>query len=154
MVSGPDKDKPQVRSGKVRHEPGGRAIWEWAIESGRHAIDSTSRLLKKLDITSLRVLGDDEKPWKDEGGGTAGRDPPAKPEETKPVIPTFGGPRENDPLGQQRKSFNPYDSRSPTGRGAAPPSRPAAAPRPRITQPVRPAKKPGVFARMFGKGRK
>jgi hypothetical protein len=153
-VSGPDKDKEQVRSGRVRHEPGGRAIWEWAIDSGRHALDSTSRLLKKLDITSLRVLGDDEKPWKKDDADAARTEPPAKAEESKPAVPTFGGPRENDPLGQQRKSFNPYDNRSPSGRGAAPPSRPGAPPRPRITQPVRPEKKPGLFGRMFGRDKK
>jgi hypothetical protein len=152
-VSGPEKDKPPARSGKVRHEPGGRAIWEWAIDSGKHALDSTSRLLKKLDISSLRILGDDEKPWnKDEPAAT---DPgQARQQDGKSPVPTFGGPREDDALANQRKSFNPYDSRTPARRGAAPTSRPAAPPKPRITQPVQPAKKPGLFGRLFGQGRK
>jgi len=29
----------------VKHDAGGRAIWEWAAETGRNALDSTSRLL-------------------------------------------------------------------------------------------------------------
>lgn len=150
-VSGRDKDKPPARSGHVRHEPGGRAIWEWAIDSGKHALDSTSRLLKKLDITSLRILGDDEKPWKkDEPTSTD----PGQPQDGQRPAPTFGGPRENDPLANQRKSFNPYDSRTPSGRSAPPSSRPAAPPKPRITQPAPPAKKPGLFGRLFGQDRK
>jgi hypothetical protein len=149
LVSGPDKDKPPVRTGQVRHDAGGRAIWEWAIESGKHALDSTSRLLKKLDITSLRVLGEDEKPWKKDE--PAAPDPAQQePQAGKRPVPTFGGPREDDPLGNQRKSFNPYDSRTPTGRGAMAPAKPATPPRPRITQPARPAKKPGLLGRLFG----
>lgn len=152
-MSGPDKDKRPVRSGQVRHEPGGRAIWEWAIDSGKHALDSTSRLLKKLDITSLRILGDDEKPWKKDE--VSAPDPAqSQPQDGKRPVPTFGGPREDDPLVNQRKSFNPYDSRTPTGRGGGTSSKPAATPRPRITQPVRPEKKPGLLGRLFGQDRK
>jgi hypothetical protein len=150
-VAGSDKDKEPVRSGRVRHEPGGRAIWEWAIDSGRHAIDSTSRLLKKLDLTSLRVLGDDEKPWKKDDAATGDSGRAARQDEGTRPVPTFGGEREKDPLAQQRKSFNPYDTRTPTGRGATPSARPATPPRPRITQPVRPAKKPGLLGRLFGR---
>jgi hypothetical protein len=150
-VSGQDEGKKPVRSGQVRHDKGGRAIWEWAVDSGRHAIDSTSRLLKKLDLTSLRLLGDDEKPWDE----TTQQQPrvesrPAAEEPKKPV-PTFGGPRESDPLQGRKQSFNPYDSRSPTGRGAAPSPRPATPPRPRVTQPVKPAAKPGLLGKLFGR---
>jgi hypothetical protein len=153
-VSGPEEDKRPARSGQVRHDSGGRAIWEWAIDSGRHAIDSTSRLLKKLDLTSLRLVGDDEKPWKKDGQPPAGQQQAGQAPEDRRQVPTFGGEREHDPFGDQRKSFNPYDSRTPTGRGAAAPPRPAAPPKPRITQPVRPAKKPGLLGRLFGQDKK
>jgi hypothetical protein len=153
-VSGPDKDKETPRSGRVRHEPGGRAIWEWAVESGKHAIDSTSRLLKKLDITSLRVLGEDEKPWKKDEPRPRELELQDEASRTRRDLPTFGGEREKDSLANQRKSFNPYDSRTTTGRGAARPPAPAAPPKPRITQPVRPEKKPGLLARMFGQDKK
>lgn len=150
-MSGPEKDKRPVRSGQVRHDSGGRAIWEWALDSGRHAIDSTSRLLKKLDLTSLRLIGDDEAPWKKEEKAAAGQKQASQFGDDRREVPTFGGEREQDPLANERRGFNPYDSRTPTGRGAATPSRPKGPPRPRITQPVRPAQKPGLLGRLFGK---
>lgn len=153
-MSGPEKDKRPARSGQVRHDSGGRAIWEWAIDSGRHAIDSTSRLLKKLDLTSLRLIGDDEKPWKKEEQAAADAQQASQPQDKKRPVPTFGGEPEADPLGEQRRSFNPYDTRTPTGRGVATPARPTAPPKPRITQPARPAKKPGLLGRLFGQDKK
>ena len=149
-MSGPEKDKRPVRSGQVRHDSGGRAIWEWALDSGRHAIDSTSRLLKKLDLTSLRLIGDDEKPWKKDEQA-ADQQQANQSRDDRRQVPTFGGEREQDPLSNERRGFNPYESRTPTGRGAATPSRPKAPPNPGITQPVRPAQKPGLLGRLFGK---
>lgn len=146
-MSGPDSDNKPKRTGRVRHEPGGRAIWEWAIDSGRHAIDSTSRLLQKLDLSSLTLLDDDEKPWQDEKP-RAGTHDPGRRQQDPDAIPTFGGAREQDPRSGERGGFNPYDSRTPGGRGVASTAKPAAPPRPRITQPVRPAKK-GLLARLF-----
>jgi hypothetical protein len=148
IVSGQDSDNKPPRSGRVRHDPGGRAVWEWAVESGRHALDSTSRLLKKLDLTSLRLIGDDEKVWEKKGIEL----PPDEdaPEAGKP--PTFGGEREADPAASQRKSFNPYDTRTPS-RSVPKAAKPAAPARPRITQPVRPAAKPGLLGRLFGRNK-
>ncbi len=110
MPGSDDDDKP--RSGKVRHDSGGRAIWEWAVESGRHAIDSTSRLLKRLDLTGISLVGDDTKPWEKPREGEASAASAAPREESK-TAPTFGGPRESDPLAHRGQSFNPYDSRTP-----------------------------------------
>jgi len=142
-VSDTDKNKLQKPTGRVRHDPGGRAVWQWAIDSGRHAIESTSRLLKKLDLSHLRILDDDETPG-------------AKPKEPEPDtgrdIPTFGGDRERDPLTGNRQSFDPYNSRTPVGRRAVP-EKPKAPPKPRITQPAapaKPAKEPGFFGKLFG----
>lgn len=146
-MSGQDSDSKPKRSGRVRHEPGGKAVWEWAIESGRHAIDSTSRLLKKLDLSSLRLVGDDEKAWEKKGLELPPDDAPSG--RSDPPPPTFGAAPEKDPAAG--RGFNPYDTRTPTGRGVSRP-RPAGPPKPRITQPVRPAKKPGFFARLFGRG--
>jgi hypothetical protein len=156
IVSGQDSDNKPKRSGRVRHDASGRAIWEWAVDSGRHAIDSTSRLLQKLDLTSLRVLGDDEKSWEKRGeaGKPAAPESPNAPREPAEPIPTFGGTPEADPMAGKRQGFNPYDTRTPTGRGIAHAPKPAAPARPRITQPVRPAKKPGLLARLFGRGAK
>jgi hypothetical protein len=143
-----DKDKQHKPTGKVRHDPGGRAVWQWAIDSGKHAIESTSRLLKKLDLTSLQFLDYDEVEKQEKADRERTQDP------DRP-IPTFGGEREQDPLAGKRQGFNPYDSRMPVGRGATSSKpKPKSPPRPRITQPVRPAKKHGFLARLFGAGRR
>jgi hypothetical protein len=142
-------DGEQKPSGRVRHEPGGRAVWQWAVDSGKHAIDSTSRLLKRLDISQLRLVEDEEREAarraaEELAQGSAPAQPP----------PAFGGPVEKDSGVQARRSFNPYDSRTPVGRGISPHA-PKPPPRPRITQPARtkPEDKPGLLGRLFGKGK-
>jgi hypothetical protein len=151
-LSESDKDKPQGRSGRVRHDSGGRAVWEWAVDSGRHALDSTSRLLKKLDLSSLTLVKDDEKSWDKKHPGAAD-DAGDEGGQPRRDIPTFGGPAEVDPQGK-RRSYNPYDSRNPATRRAPGPAAPSAPPKTRVTQPVRPAppaKKPGLLGRLFGR---
>ena len=135
MPNNPDDKKNPV--GRVRHEAGGRAIWEWAVDTGRHALDSTSRLLKRLDLPGLSLLDEEAEKRKQAEEEQAGKD-----------VPTFGGQREADPMGDARRSFNPYDNRAPPKRGAA--SKPAGKPAPRITQPA-PKPRGGFFSRLFGK---
>jgi hypothetical protein len=143
-MSASDKNDPSKPSGRVRHDSGGRAVWEWAVESGRHAVSSTSALLKKLELSGLHLLEDKKKP-------TAGsEEEEMRMQEADRKVPTFGGERELDPL-RGKRGFNPYDSRQAALRKAAQPQPP---PKPRITQPVRPAKGPGLFARIFGKDKK
>jgi hypothetical protein len=139
-MSDADKQKLQKPSGRVRHDSGGRAVWQWAVDSGRHAIDSTSRLLKKLDLSHLSILDDDEHP---------GTRPPAADAEPDKPIPTFGGQREVDPQAGSKQGFNPYDNRKSMGRGVTP-AKPKPPAKPRITQPVRPPKPQGFLAKMFG----
>jgi len=137
-VSAPDDEKKQGPSGRVRHDTGGRAVWEWAVESGRHAIESTSRLLKKLDIAGLGLAEDDEKKQKrDAGANPYGDDSPPAPR------------RGVDSAGSSKRGFDPYDNRAPPKRGASrPPPRPAA---PRVTQPPREGRKPGLLSRLLGR---
>jgi len=42
-------------SGKVVHDERGNAVWDWVKQASRAAIDSTSRLLKKLDAPELKI---------------------------------------------------------------------------------------------------
>jgi hypothetical protein len=125
---GPDDDKP---AGRVRHDPSGRAVWEWAAQTGKQALDSTSRLLKRLELPGLTLEGDDKK--KPDQPSAALKDKPAT--EIKPSQRPAGS----------GGGFNPYDNRTPIKKSARPTTpatkRPAAAP---------PAKKPGFFARLFG----
>ena len=106
-----DGDKKPPKVGRVRHDASGRAIWEWAADTGKHAIDSTSRLLKRLDLPGLSIAEDHKDAKKEEKNGI------------------YGGPEENDPLKGKRQSFNPYESRSPPKIQAPPPmAKPAAKP--------------------------
>lgn len=162
MASSDDPKGKQSPAGRVKHDASGRAIWEWAVDTGRHALDSTSRLLKRLEMPGLSLVDDEkEKKQAEEEAQRAEReagftpygeiDPrasrPATPAQPERKVPTFGGPAEKDPLANARRSFNPYDRKTPT-RGSPAPRKPAP---PRITQPALPAKKPGLLARLFGR---
>jgi hypothetical protein len=59
-------DKPYTRSereqrhaGQVKHDERGNAVWQWAADTARAASESTSQLLRRLDVSSLSL---DEKP--------------------------------------------------------------------------------------------
>jgi hypothetical protein len=43
------------KSGRVIHDARGNAVWDWVKETSRIAIDSTSRLLKRLEVPELKV---------------------------------------------------------------------------------------------------
>lgn len=140
-------ETPPQRAGRVRHGHDGRAVWEWAVETGRHALESTSRLLKRLDMPGLSLEEEKEKerePADDTRRG-AGRDATGDAGR----IPTFGGPREADPLAGSRRNFDPYDSRAPARRPASAPPRAGARPAP--SKPLPQARKPGFLARLFGR---
>ena len=46
---------PGALPGKVVHDERGNAVWDWLKQTGRMAIESTSRLLKKLEAPELKV---------------------------------------------------------------------------------------------------
>jgi hypothetical protein len=156
------KDKP-TSAGRVKHDSSGRAVWEWAMDTGRNALDSTSRLLKRLEMPGLSLLDDENEKQKAEAEAAraereAGFTPygevdpragaqPSKPNQPAKPVPTFGGPTEKDPLANSRQNFNPYNKSTPA-RGGAAPQKPAV---PRITQPAKPTPKPGLLGRLFGK---
>ncbi|HVW68866.1 MAG TPA: hypothetical protein VHB68_07810 [Steroidobacteraceae bacterium] len=43
------------QAGRVVHDARGNAVWDWFKETTRVAIDSTSRLLRKLEVPGLKV---------------------------------------------------------------------------------------------------
>jgi hypothetical protein len=47
-------------SGRVRHDERGVAVWDWAVASGEFATLSTTRALKKLEVSELKI--EDHKP--------------------------------------------------------------------------------------------
>jgi hypothetical protein len=107
------------------------------VESGRHALESTSRLLKKLDISGLSLTDDDEK--------RKARDAGTNPYDSDTAPPQRG----RGQAGSSKRGFDPYDNRAPPKRGAArPPPKPAV---PRVTQPPREGRKPGLLSRLLGR---
>ena len=51
----PHEMQPQGRTGKVVHDERGNAVWDWLKQTGRHAIESTTRMLRKLETPELKV---------------------------------------------------------------------------------------------------
>jgi hypothetical protein len=49
------KDEFEGKSGRIVHDERGNAVWDWIKETSRIAIDSTSRLLKRLDVPELKM---------------------------------------------------------------------------------------------------
>lgn len=144
MADPKDGNKRQpgdLPAGRVRHDASGRAIWEWAVDTGRHALESTSRLLKRLELPGLE-LEDESRKRKDEAAKGASAPPTPEPKDDNLA---FGGPRETDPLAGSRRSFNPYDNKSP------PRPAPRAASRRPAPAPQKPAQKPGLLGRLFGR---
>jgi hypothetical protein len=134
----PDPPVKPGPAGRVKHDASGRAVWEWAVDTGRHALDSTSRLLKRLELPGLSLEDEAGKKQRDEKEAGADKS-------------TFGGPPEADP-NAGRQSFNPYDNRAPNRRSTST-SRTSAIPgeknRP---QPAAPAsRKRGFLARLLGR---
>jgi hypothetical protein len=69
-------------------------------------------------------------------------------DEKKKAPPTFGGPRESNPMAGKTRGFNPYDSRSPPPRRTPPTSGQAA--RPPVNQQKTPLEKPSLVSRLVG----
>jgi len=60
-MSTPKKDesgRAKRLSGSVRPDERGHAVWQWATDSARNAINSTSALLRKLEVPGLSVQDD------------------------------------------------------------------------------------------------
>jgi hypothetical protein len=47
------QSRPQT--GKVVHDERGTAVWDWLKQTGRNAIESTTRMLRKLEAPELKV---------------------------------------------------------------------------------------------------
>jgi hypothetical protein len=70
----PSQPAQPAPSGRVRHDERGNAVWDWLKDTARNAIDSTSRLLRKLEAPDLEVENKKDEdlrilPDRDPGGG-------------------------------------------------------------------------------------
>ena len=89
--------KPAERdrgAGRIVHDERGNAVWNWAKETGRFCIDSTSALLKKLNFGDLKVEGKEEEGLRleddvsrDAGGGYDPYNQKIAPKKPKPTPP-------------------------------------------------------------------
>lgn len=126
----PARPEPPAAPGRVHHDKQGRAIWQWAVDTGKHALESTSVLLKRLEVPGLKIE-EDKSPFSQSGNDND--------QGGNPVVPPPGG------------GYNPYGSAA-SGRSATPSEppvkRPASAPLP----PAVPRKdQPSFLKRLFGK---
>ena len=118
-----DPDDPAGRSdgrpGTIVHEANGKTVWKWSSES-----DSTSKLLKKLDIPGISI---------DEGDA-----PAAKSAKDRPSA--FEG---YSPYGETSEASPPraFQSR---------PAQPKPAPKPVLKPTPKPAPKPAPKRGWFG----
>lgn len=51
----PPHPAPPPKTGKVVHDERGNAVWDWLKQTGRNAIESTTRMLRKLESPELQV---------------------------------------------------------------------------------------------------
>jgi hypothetical protein len=105
----PGKKPLPAREG-LSYDSRGNAVWQWAVDSGRHLIDSTTHLLKRLEVPGLK-LEEEASPQEKKTGAKPGK--PAEP----------SGNAGYDPYGHKRVAS------APRARPTA--TKPVAAPRPR-----------------------
>jgi hypothetical protein len=53
--TGPSSDDSDRLTGRIVHDERGNAVWDWVKDTARIAIDSTSRLLKRLEVPELKM---------------------------------------------------------------------------------------------------
>ena len=112
MSNPEDKDpgkKKQARGG-VSYDARGNAVWQWAVDSGRHLMEATSHLLKRLEVPGLKL---EEEASPQERKSVAKSSPSVEPQ----------GGAGYDPYGHKRAAAAP--------RARPPATKPAAEPRPR-----------------------
>ena len=74
-------------SGRVVHDERGNAVWDWIAKTGRSAIESTSMLLKKLEVPELKIedSGESKELALEEEKAGGGYDPYGKRNAARPA---------------------------------------------------------------------
>jgi hypothetical protein len=90
----PRSEDPNAPAGRIVHDERGNAVWNWSTGNSRIAIGSTSQMLKKLDLTNLRV--EDDAPSGKEAGVKArgsGYGPGYDPYDRRAPVRVSPGPK-------------------------------------------------------------
>ena len=71
------RSQDEKPTGKVVHDDRGNAVWDWLKTTSRHAIESTTRMLRKLESPELKMEDskDEELRIAPEPGSGGGYDP-------------------------------------------------------------------------------
>ncbi|MGB8694304.1 MAG: hypothetical protein WCD08_12435 [Steroidobacteraceae bacterium] len=101
---GAKDDKPQPGPGAVQHDARGNAVWQWAVESGKQALESTSRLLRRLEVPGLKLEGDGDTSERKGPGGASGSTPAAR----GAAPPKPGSPKPGPSKSDRQTGYNPY----------------------------------------------
>ena len=117
---GPD-EKPKRYADGVTHDSRGGAVWQWAADSGKHLMASTSQLLKRLEVPGLKLEDDGSGESKKPGAAAS----PPKPAERNVGYDPYGGRRAALPSGARPRAASPPATkpRPATKPAAAPPAR-------------------------------
>ncbi len=62
-------EKTAAPAGRVVHDERGNAVWDWMKDAARVAIDSTSRVLKRLEVPELKLEDPGDAAARGEAGG-------------------------------------------------------------------------------------
>jgi len=146
-------EPPRRSKDGVKHDQRGNAVWQWAADSGRHLIESTSALLKRLEVPGLK-LEEDATGLHKKSGAPPGTTVEGSQEQSR-----------NEPMGLVKPSretgYDPYGSKRVTPTRPAGSSKPVAAARPTVaskppsgaTKPAAapPARQSSLLRRLFGR---
>jgi hypothetical protein len=110
-------EREQRNSGQVQHDDRGNAVWQWAADTARTAMASTSQVLRKLDLTGLSLESD--QPTETSQAEPGARNP-GQPERASQRSTSDNKKRGVD---SRKGGFDPYSTNAGTAKRA-----PAAAP--------------------------
>jgi hypothetical protein len=102
---GPESKNPGATgartAGHIVHDDRGNAVWKWGEDAARS--DSTSRVLRRLDVPDLKIEGPEEPAWARDKGQAAIMGQPKTNQHNTPKAQTRA------PMVDAGGGYNPYN---------------------------------------------